>query len=630
MKGIRGGYTNKLLRVNLTEKKISVESIPENVSLSYLGGRGQAERYLYKELKPKINPLGPLNKIIFAVGPLTGSPVPCCSRYAVVTKSPITGYILHAFAGGYWAAELKWAGYDMIIIEGVSEEPCYLLVSDEQTEIRNAKHVWGCTTRETERIIKHDLHDDNLKILSIGPAGEKLVKFAGIISDLTSKRSGSASRGGGGAVMGSKKLKAIVVRGKTPVKVADPELLKQAIKKINTALIKNPTLEQFSKRGTTRGVHILNEALGILPTRNFQTGFFEEADGIGPEEFEKRFVKHVGCYICPIRCSKIRLIKSGTYAGWAQEGPEYETIALLGSNCGNSDADTVLSADYLCDNFGLDTISTGVCISFLMELNQRGLISKEQTDGLNLTWGDKDTILTLIRKIAFREGIGDVLAEGVKRASERLGEATKSYAMHVKGLEMPGYDPRAAQGHGLGIGTSNRGACHERGFCTQELYGWPTKSPSDRFSIEGKGKLVKENQDKYAVFDSTITCFFASFHCPEDYALALQGVVGDEELGKLSHLLTIGERIWTLERVFNIREGLTKKEDDLPERFKNIPMPNGPAKGHVSHWDKLIQQYYQIRGYDQETGYPKKSKLIELKLGDVIQDLEKLNIFLKP
>jgi aldehyde:ferredoxin oxidoreductase len=623
---IKGGYNNKLLRVNLTDKKISSEPIAEEDSLLYLGGRGIAVRYLYKEVRPKTDPLGPENKIIFSIGPLTGSTVPCCSRYAVVSKSPLTGYTLHAFAGGYWAAELKWAGYDMIIVEGVSEEPCYLLVSDEQTEIKSARKLWGCTTMDTERIIKHDLNDDNVKILSIGPAGERMVRFAGIISDLTSRRSGSASRCGGGAIMGSKKLKAIVVKGKIQVKISNPEFVKQSIRNILTVISKNPTVEQFSKRGTTRGVHIINEALGIFPTRNFQTGFFEEADGIGPEEFEKRFVKHVGCYICPIRCSKIRLIKSGPYAGMTKEGPEYETIALLGSNCGNGDADTVLSADYLCDGYGLDTISTGACISFLLELNQRGLISKEQADGLDLSWGNKDTIITLIRKIAFREGIGDFLADGVKKASEKLGEPTRYYAMHVKGLEMPGYDPRAAQGHGLGIGTSNRGACHERGFCTQELYGWPTKPPSDRFSVEGKGKLVKENQDKYAIFDSTVTCFFASFHCPESYALALQGVTGVEEFGKFSYLIGIGERIWNLERAFNIREGLTKDEDNIPERFKSVPMPNGSAKGQVSHWNELLEQYYEARGYDRETGYPRKSKLKELKLDYVIKDLEKLNI----
>jgi len=624
MSGIKGGYNNRLLRVDLAGKKISVEATDESDALRYIGGRGLSAKYLYTELKPGIDPLGPENKIIFSVGPLTGSDAPACSRYCVATKSPLTGYTLHTFAGGYWPAELKRTGYDMIVAEGVSEDPCYLLINDDQTEIRDARKLWGSSTLETEMTIKRDLNDDNVKVLSIGPAGERMVRIAGVISDRTSRRSGSASRGGAGAVMGSKKLKAIVVKGNKPVTAAKPKLLRETIKKIVTTLAGNPTVKIFSKRGTTRGIHIINDVLGIFPTRNFQQGSFESADGIGPEEFEKRLIKHDACYHCSIGCSKRRQIKTGPLAGVEHEGPEYETIALLGANCGTGDADTVLAADYLCDNMGLDTISTGVCISFLMELGQRGLISEKKADGLDLSWGNRDTILTLISKIGLREGVGDLLADGVKKASEKLGEETKYYAMHSKGLELPGYDPRGAQGQGLSIGTTNRGGCHERGFCTQELYGWPTEPPSDRFSVKGKGKLVKDNQDRYAIFDSTITCFFASFHCPELYATALHAVTGVEEFGELSRLQLIGERIWNLERAFNIREGLTKREDDIPERFKTVPMPTGPAQGHVSHWDELIQLYYEARGYDQGSGYPTRSKLKELGLDYVIRDIERI------
>jgi aldehyde:ferredoxin oxidoreductase len=623
---LKGGYCGKILRINLASQKISKENLKEDVIRNFLGGRGLGSKILYDEVSASVDPYSPKNKIIFATGPLTGTSIPSVSRFAVISKSPLTGGCLHSLAGGFWGAELKKAGYDAIIVEDVSESPVYIWVYDEHVEIRPASGIWGLKTIDAERLIKKEIRDEKAEILGIGPAGENLVRYACVVAGMTSYTSAQAARGGGGAIMGSKKLKAIAVRGTGVLNVANPKKLKELTKeivKLQTTKVKGTVSpEGFSRWGTPGGLEYINE-LGIFPTKNFQTGTFEEAENIGGNALDKYVLKHTSCYMCPIRCRKIRLAKNGPSAGNVTDGPEYETCWAFGGQIGNNDPQLIIEADNLCDSFGLDTISTGNVIGFVMELYQRGLLTASQCDNLDLRWGSREAVVNLIRKISYREGVGAVLAEGVKKAAEIFGGNAAYYAMHVKGLELPAYDPRGARAHGLGIATSNRGGCHERGFATQELFGIPYWV--DRFSIEGKGKLTKENQDRTAIYDSMIACVFSSFMTGgEIYALALQAVTGIEEFGNFNNLMLIGERIWNIERAFNIREGFDRKDDTLPKRFLEEPMPEGGSKGYVAVLDPLLDEYYLARGWDVKTGLPTRRKLEELGLEYVADELEKL------
>lgn len=605
---VPGGYMGKILRIDLSVRKSYVEELDEKIAENFIGGMGLGMYFLYKDLKPKIDPLSPENELIFVTGPLTGTLAPCSGTTCLVTKSPLTGTCLDSYMGGYFGPEMKFAGYDAIIIQGVSEKPVYVVIDDGSVEIRKAEHVWGKLTSETEEIIREEVGKD-FKIACIGPAGEKLVRFSSIVSERR-----TLGRGGSGAVMGSKKLKAIAVRGGKGIEIHDHEKFMDTVYRafdiLRRALKEDFLLSNWTLLGTNGTLIVVNYA-SALPTRNYTSGYFEYANEITGETLSKRgyYRRHLACYNCPIHCSKVSVVPYGKYAGTTIDGPEYESVGLLGSNCGVKDPAAIIRANYLCDELGMDTISTGNVVGFAMECFERGILTLEDTGGIELRFGNGDAIVEIIEKIAKREGLGDILAEGVKRASEKIGKGSEAFAIQVKGMEFPSWEPRGLRGSGLAYATSHRGACHKRGIMGDELV---SKSG---LVTEGKAMLVKKRQDEVAVYFSLVVCRFATFVVPMSlWAEMLTAVTGfsyDE-----NKLMMIGDRIETLTRVFNVREGFTRKDDYLPRRFYEEPAVSGPTKGVVfprEEYEKMLNEFYELRGWDKE-GIPTKEKLKELGL----------------
>lgn len=619
-----GGYTGKILRINLTDKTFKKEELPLKIAKDFIGGAGFGIKFLYDELKPGTNPLGPENKLIFAPGPFTGTNVPCASRIAVTSKSPLTNAVGMALSGGHFPAELKLAGYDVLIIEGKAEKPTYIYIKDDEVRFRDASKVWGTMTFDCQQIIKDDLRDQNYRVACIGPAGENLSRIACIINERR-----AIGRKGLGAVMGSKNLKAIAVRGSRTLEISSKEKFKIARDKMLKAMKDSPVLyPEFSKTGTPSNVDNTC-ALGIFPAKNWTaTGEFKPVDQIGVEALETRRIGKEFCYECPVGCSQLRLARKEPYAGIFTEGPEFETLYSLGGQTGVDNLDSIIAADRLCDELGLDTISTGVVIGFAMELFERGILTISDTGGLELRFGNHQAMNTLIRWIAFREGIGDILADGVKIASSKIGKGSEKYALHIKGLELPGYDVRGAKGHGLAYATSYTGGDHNRGYAFQEIFSIPIPYPVDRFSIEGKGKLTKWNQDvRTATCDCPTMCVFLL-----DTAMA---PIATENTASLMEAVTglsfapddvekVGERINNLARAFNVREGFSRADDTFPERLMTEPLRSGASKGHLiskEDLDTMLDEYYTVRGWDLKTGIPKKEKLVELGLDEVAKDL---------
>ncbi|WP_456369759.1 aldehyde ferredoxin oxidoreductase family protein [Thermodesulfatator atlanticus] len=598
-----GTYANSILRVNLSTGEIKKEEIPEDLLRKFIGGRGLASYYLSQLMDPKAEPLSPENPLIFATGPLTGTPAPTGGRYMVVCKSPLTGLIASSNSGGHFGAELKRAGYDMIIFEGVSEKPVYLSIKDDEVELKDAEHLWGLDTEEVTDRLREEFGDDKARVACIGPAGENLVRFACVIND----KHRAAGRSGVGAVMGYKKLKAIICRGTKRVEAPEAEVFKNFIQEKLGKIKENPvTSEALPKLGTKVLDNIINES-GLYPTRNFQTGVFEEtAEVCGEALVEKGYLKkNKGCYACPIRCGRVTELPSKTKG----EGPEYESGWAYGACCGVKDLIAITQANYLCNQLGLDPISCGVTIACAMELFERGKISKEDiASGPKPTFGSSEAIVFYTRAIAYREGLGDKLAEGSKRLAEAYGAPELS--MSVKGQELPAYDPRGVQGQGLAYATSNRGGCHVRAYLiAPEILGAPEKL--DPQATEGKAQWVKIFQDLTAVIDSMGLCLFTSFALgAEDYRDLLAAATGFDYT--LDEMMQCGERIWNLERVFNLKAGLDPKQDTLPKRLLEEPMPEGPNKGHVNRLSEMLPEYYQVRGW--ENGVPTEAKLKELGL----------------
>jgi len=592
----------KILYVDLNNEKYREIKIDANVIRSFIGGKGLGAYLLYKLLKKNADPLSPDNLLMFLTGPLTGTEYPTSGRITVVTKSPLTNLFNDSHAGGYFGPELRKAGYDGVIIYGKSEDPIYIWISDD-IEFRDAKHLWGADTEKTVKVIR-DETDSRAHIASIGPAGENLVRFASINIDKDSDpwRSGIAGRGGPGAVMGSKNLKAIAVKGYKKIELYDKEgfhrVAVERMRKVN----KNKFLRIRRQIGTSYWVDPMN-AFGILPSYNFQRGYIDDAVGLYGT-YLRDFVKRiVSCYNCPISCGKI-VSRDGF-----DVKVEYEGIALLGSNNGIKDVLDVADAMKLCNTLGLDAISTGNVIGFIMECRERGLIDEGPR------FGDKDGQLKLIKMIAYRKGIGDLLAEGVKRVSEIIGMDSYKFAMHVKGLELPGYEPRSSWGMALAYATSDRGGCHQRAWTTKaELTG-----VLKRFSIEGVAEYVKRTQDERAAAFSLIVCDFL----PDYDITALRYAVGLEY--DLNEYLKVGERIWNLTRLFNIREaGVSRKDVSLPARVFEDPLPL-PPKGdkHIrlpkEDFNKMLDEYYKLRGWDSN-GIPTEGKLNELDLKSLLGD----------
>jgi aldehyde:ferredoxin oxidoreductase len=615
-----GGYTGKILRVNLTKQTAKEESLPLEMARDFIGGAGFGIKYLFDEIPVGTDPLGPDNKLIFAPGPFSGTTVPCASRMSVTAKSPLTGAVGMALTGGYFPVELKFAGYDVLIVEGKADKPTYLWINHGEVKFRSAEKLWGMKTTDTQQIIKNQLNDQNIRIACIGPAGENRIKMASIINEMR-----AIGRKGLGAVMGSKNLKAIAVRGNDKVPVADKEKLKTALSGFTKAMRESPVLyPHFSKLGTPMVVDATS-ALGIFPTKNFMsTGEYAPVDKIGVSVQMTRNMGKEHCYGCPVGCSQLNRAKTGAYAGILSEGPEYETYYSFGGTTGVDNIDAIIAADRLADELGIDTISSGVTIGFAMELYEKGILNKELTGGLELTFGNHEAMLELLRLMAFREGIGDLLADGTVAAAKRIGKGADKYAMHVKGLELPGYDVRGAKAHGLNYATSYTGADHNRGYAFQEIFGIPVPYEVDRLALKGKGKLTKWNQDvRTATCDCPTMCAFLldmavpAIAC-QNTARLLEAVTGLEYTP--DEVEKVGERINNLARAFNVREGFTRADDTLPEKLMTEPLKGGASKGQLvsqEDLDLMLDEYYTERGWNIRTGVPTKEKLRELGLAYV-------------
>lgn len=597
------GYAGKVLRINLTEKQIKLEDLDMNLARKYLGGRGLATKIFMDEVDPNVEPLSPENKLIVASGPLTGTTVPTGGRYMVITKAPLTGTIGCSNSGGYFGAELKSAGYDMIIFEGKADSPVYISIEDDKVEIKDASHLWGKLVSEATDELMNE-YGQKARVLCIGPAGERLSKIAAIMNDYDR----AAGRSGVGAVMGSKNLKAVVVKGTKKAKYADEEETKKVVSdKIKMIRENGITGEGLPTYGTAVLVNIINEH-GILPVKNFQKAYSEDADKISGETMTRDIlVRRNPCYRCPIACGRWVKLKDGREGG----GPEYETIWAFGADCGIYDIDAIAEANFWCNEYGLDTISAGTTIAAAMELYEKGYIKNEEIeeDGYSFKFGDVEAIIGWTKKMGAREGFGDKLAEGSYRLCESYG--VPELSMSVKKQELPAYDPRGVQGHGLEYATSNRGGCHVRGYMiSPEILGSPEKL--DRFTLEGKAEWVKVFQDLTAVIDSLGVCLFTSFALgAQDYVELMNAVSGTDY--NVDTLLEAGSRIYTLERLFNIKAGIDPKEDKLPKRLLEEPIPEGPSKGHVHRLSELLPKYYEIRGWGRD-GIPTEETLQKLSV----------------
>ena len=597
------GTHGRVLSIDLTESKSNQVSLEENVYDQYLGGRGLGIRLLTKTIDPRIDPLSPDNHLVFTTGPLTGSTVPTSGRFSLVTKSPLTGLILYSNTGGAIGPALKSTGYDGLIVRGELDNPGYLHISsDGEVEIKTNQTLWGKDTLETQSFFKEKI-ENRFHSLMIGPAGENLIPYASIMNDGNHRAFG---RGGSGAVMGSKNLKAIVIEfGKEKTETADSNLLKTYIKsardKIKVVPITRSSLPLF---GTAGLVNIINE-LGMLPIRNFQIGFSDKADSLSGETIRKDLlVSDEGCYACPIRCG--RLTKTKSMNG---KGPEFESL-LLGTLTEIYDLETVAHANYFCNLFGLDTITTAGTISCAMELQEKGFLKDDQ-----LQFGNKEILVDLVKRIVIRDGIGEELALGSARLAEKYGHPES--AMHVKGMELPAYDPRGAMGHALGYATSNRGGCHLTGYmAAMEVFAAPKKIP--RKSTGSKADLLVLKQHQSAVEDSLIVCKFVGYALGFDFYSRFATAVTGKDLN-ISKLMEIGERIYNLERLFNVKAGMEKGADSLPERFLSEPLRDGSSKGITVPLNSLLEGYYRIRKWDNN-GTPTMEKLSELNLAmeDVI------------
>jgi aldehyde:ferredoxin oxidoreductase len=597
-------YCDRILRVNLTTGEIAVTPLPAEVMPLLLGGKGLGAWLLYTEQAAGVDPLGPDNHLIFHNGPLTGTTAPTAGRFGVTTRSPATGTYFDAYCGGYWGQVLKYAGYDALVVTGAAERPVMLVIDDDQVELRPADHLWGTSISAATDGVWEELGRD-WQSLVIGPPGEQLRNVAGIFNE-----SRALARGGVGAVMGSKRLKAIAVRGTGSVKVYDRPAYDRALQLAFRAVRMSSKTTLLSREGTANILEVI-DAMGALPTRNFQSGRFDQADEISGYAFrENHWKKEYACFACPIACGKWTTpLDDGTVI----EGPEYETIYALGSNCAIGSRETIIKLNWYCDEYGMDTISVGGVLGFVMEMVQRGIVSAADLDGITPTWGDSESALALAEKMARVEGCGVWLAQGVAAIAE-MYPAAKPFAMHVKGLEMPAYHPNAAKGTALAYAVSERGACHLRGAPLGELF----SGAADPLVIEGKPQLFRDTQADTAAWDSASLCLFPGYGMTLKELWQLVAAATGFDYPRTSDLQLLGERVSTLARLFNTREGLARAQDTLPDRNLKQPMESGPAAGHVVELDPMLTEYYRIMGWD-ENGIPTPERLHRLGLAAVLE-----------
>jgi aldehyde:ferredoxin oxidoreductase len=588
-------YTNKLLMIDLTSSSFETIQVPDPMKLEFIGGKGFGAKLLFDKVPPGIDPLSPENLLMFMTGPLTGTMAPAM-RGCVVTKSPLTNIFLDSYFGGSFSPEIKYAGYDGIVITGRSKTPSYIWIDNDQVEIRDAKDIWGTNALESNCLIKKELNDESIKIASIGQAGENLVNYALICCE----HNRQAGRGGAGAVMGSKNLKAIAIRGSLPIQVHDPDRFAAACLKANKELEESPDVESFRQVGTAGSVEFANET-GLLPHKNYQNGTFSKAADLGDKGQSKHlWLGSSACMGCPIRCSKIGAIRTGKYKGIVSDIVEYESAGLMGSNLDISDIRAVAHLVKLCDLYGMDSMSTGAVIGFAMEACEKGMIPSPE--GIDLKFGNIPAAEYLIHSIAAqKEELGKILSKGVRQAAREIGNKASDIAVHTKGLESPAWGPRGVSGMGLAYMTTDRGGCHQRGFpLAYELAGEWEGQKLDPLSPEHKARMVAALQNYSAGTDTLVNCDFGSYGIsPDTYAELFSAATGRTITPEI--LMETGERIWNLIRLFNLAQGVDK--DILPRRFVKEPLPDGPSKGHkISENDMayMKQEYYEIRGWSKD------------------------------
>ncbi len=607
-------WTGKLLRVNLTTGSCTVETIPKDRRRLYIGGRGLAAAYLFEEMDPRVDPLSPENKLIFATGPLTGTPAPCGARYMVVTKGALTGAITTSNSGGHWGPELKFAGYDLLILEGRAPRPSYLYIYDEVIEIRDASRYWGQTVSQTEDGLREELGIPALRVACIGPAGEQLVKFACIMND----KHRAAGRSGVGTVMGSKNLKAIAVRGTGGVEIADPQAFMSAVWAMRARMQDDAGRQGFTDQGTAAVID-LTQTFGGLPTRNFQQGQFEEYENLNGNTIkDTRLVANKACFACTIACGRVcqlgdeseKFTVNTHPRNWkiAGEGPEYEAAWALGADCGVGDLDAVLKANWLCNDLGMDPISMGATLAAAMELYEAGELSDELVE-LPLNFGSGEALVRMTEATGYREGFGDELAEGAKRMGDKFKRP--DVFMGSKSQEFPAYDPRGFQGMGIAYATCNRGACHLRAWTPGV-----ESSEMDPHTPDGKAEWVVDEQHRSTAHDNTGLCLFVGFAGGgiETFVPITSAATGVPYT--LDDFVKIGERTWNLERLWNLKAGFTKADDSLPKRLLHEGHQQGPSQGVTVNLDAMLPVYYERRGWDAE-GVPTAEKLAELGLGSL-------------
>jgi len=615
-----GGYTGQLLRVDLGKKEATVEPLDDGEARRFIGGRGLAAKRLLDEVPAGADPLGGENKLIFGTGPATGTLVPGSSRYVVVTKSPQTNLFLDTYGGGEFPAEMKFAGYDLIVIEGRAEKPVYLWIEDDHVEVREATHLWGKLTGETETMLKQEVGDDRARVATIGPAGENLSELAMIRNDYWHR----CGRGGAGAVMGSKNLKAVVIRGHQGVRIADPDALMNYILTTVEEKITRGQMamvaEGLSRYGTFSGIPSM-DLFNVTATRNFQKGQFHGADEMDLEGIRNMLkMRDVACSACNIACNKYGRVISGQYSGAFCGAIQQETHTLMGSNLDIDSEEYNVYVNYLCDDLGLDTMGAGAVIGFLMECHERGLVKREDLEGIDLSFGSHEAVVKLLPMIAYRQGIGDLLAQGVKGVSEKIGQGSEAFAMHVKGLAYPAYRPGPSSlAFALAYAVADRGACHRR------ARPFMAEQHTTPFVTEGKVKLFKALYDERIPWHCALCCDLTTCAVGLDFgdaAFMLSAVTGWDltENG----MQTLAERVASLVRVYNMREGATRADDTLAPRSFQMET-SGPSAGKVltrEMLDTMLDEYYTLRGWDGE-GLPTLETLSKLDLKDISDQARK-------
>ena len=609
---MKGGYWGKILRINLNNGRVWEQAPDEALYREYIGGSGIGSRFLYDLTDGDTDPLGPENPLIFMTGPFAGTTVPTSGRHQIIAKSPLTGIYGEGDAGGTWGPGLKRCGYDGIVIEGASEKPVYILVREGGAKVLDAAQLWGQDTYRTDEMLK-EIHGDNITVSCIGPAGEKLVRIAAVMHDGSHAR--AVGRTGLGAVMGSKKLKAVAVSGSLRVQVADQEGLMRSIREAAPTMVKKTIgMKQHGTAGGTVGT----ERIGDFPLKNWSGSAWDKVENIsGQRMTETILTGRYFCESCIIGCGREVEVKEGPYA-MKGAGPEYETLGMLGGMCLVDNLEAIAYGGELCNRYGLDTISTGGVIAFAMELYERGIIGQQDTDGLDLRWGSAYAMIEMVHKIGKGEGLGSILGYGVREAARRIGGRAPEYAIHTKGLEFPAHDPRAFNSLALGYATSNRGACHLQGAShmfekTVVMPELGIPEPKDRFRRDDQGEFVKTCQDLMCILDSLKVCKFTLYaglsttHIREWIKLVVGWDVDLEEL------MAAGERIFNLKRMYNVKCGIRRSDDTIPERILKQPRTEGGAKDNLPPLESMLDEYYRARGWDQ-SGVPLKETVKRLGL----------------